>query len=73
MPSEKERRRNPRRLRGTLGRNEKPIPKNRETVTEFLARGGVIRKVQAPWDRTPEPLKKRSNKDWGSFGTSSVA
>lgn len=55
-------------LRGSLSR-EKPVPKNRETMDEFLARGGTVAKIPALWDDPSIRIeRKRVAKDWGDTG-----
>lgn len=45
--------------------------KNQESVEAFLARGGTITKLDAPWDggTRPDRHKKPVRSTWGNWGS----
>ena len=67
--------------RGRRLRRGESVRKDLETVDDFLARGGTVVKVKAPWEMTEEEKKDRESQfvrdknawgGWGSYSDRSV-
>lgn len=67
--------------RGRRERRNGSVRKNLETVDSFLARGGTVVRIKAPWEMTPEEKEERESQfvrdknawgGWGSYSDRSV-